>query len=294
MRRRRFLAAALLALTPLSVGAAAIDARQGLLWRIDGRGKPASWLFGTLHLPDHRLLPLPDPVAAALRDSRRCLIEMLGDEQAAARFAEAGLREDGGRLDALLSVPAYGRLMAELAGRGVPEAIAERLKPWAALLIVTAAPPVADAHSLDSEVVWRARQAGLRVEDLDSVEEQIAVFDDIPIAVQLALLEAALEHESELRAAASASVDAWLRRDLAGLRRLGRILEVHRPSLAGPLRVLEKKIIVDRSVVMAYRMQWYLRQGATFVAVGASHLYGRQGIPSLLAQEYGWRLRRVW
>jgi uncharacterized protein YbaP (TraB family) len=58
--------------------------------------------------------------------------------------------------------------------------------------------------------------------------------------------------------------------------------------------VLEKKVIDDRSVVMAYRAQPYLRRGASFIAVGAAHLHGAQGLPALLRRDYGWRLRPVW
>ena len=60
----------------------------------------------------------------------------------------------------------------------------------------------------------------------------------------------------------------------------------------GAQAVLEKAIIHDRSVVMAYRLQAYLRRGGAFVAVGALHLYGPKGMLALLAED-GWVVRPV-
>ncbi|HEY5762403.1 MAG TPA: hypothetical protein VIS73_04265, partial [Rhodocyclaceae bacterium] len=64
MDRRRFLAvmAAAAANGPVRAVAAAGAYETGLLWRIDKPGLRPSYVFGTLHLPDARLLPLPEPV----------------------------------------------------------------------------------------------------------------------------------------------------------------------------------------------------------------------------------------
>ena len=49
--------------------------------------------------------------------------------------------------------------------------------------------------------------------------------------------------------------------------------------------VLTKRVVHDRSVVMAFRMQRELRRGNAFVAVGALHLYGAKGVLSLLESD---------
>jgi uncharacterized protein YbaP (TraB family) len=62
---------------------------------------------------------------------------------------------------------------------------------------------------------------------------------------------------------------------------------------AGAQVALVKRFVLDRSVVMAYRMQRELRRGRAFVAVGALHLYGARGILALL-EEDGYSVRRVY
>lgn len=294
MQRRHFLLAAACLVVP-GLGLAAEQYRRGLLWRIEKKGVAASYLFGTLHLPDARLLPLPQPVAKVFARCRRLVVEMLPNRGVGQRFADAMTDDAGPGLDHLLGDPHFAVLRSQLSPEAISDQELRRLKPWAALLRVTAKPGGAsEVHSLDTELFLRARFANRPVEELEAVDEQIAVFDDIPLETQLALLRAAIDFRGQLVESAEELVAAYLARDLVRLQRAGRILERARPELQRDQRILEKKLIEDRSVVMAYRMQSYLRRGSSFFAIGAAHLVGDTGIPALLVGEYGWRVRPHW
>ena len=65
------------------------------------------------------------------------------------------------------------------------------------------------------------------------------------------------------------------------------------PEIAVHQAVMTKRVVHDRSVVMAFRMQRELRRGAAFVALGALHLYGHKGVLALL-EEDGYRSTRVY
>ena len=64
------------------------------------------------------------------------------------------------------------------------------------------------------------------------------------------------------------------------------------PEVAPHHAIMTKRVLHDRSVVMAYRMQRELRRGDAFVALGALHLYGPQGVLAQLEQD-GYRAARV-
>ena len=68
---------------------------------------------------------------------------------------------------------------------------------------------------------------------------------------------------------------------------------VRYPEVAAHQAVMTKRVLYDRSVVMAFRMQRELRRGDAFVAVGALHLYGEKGVLALLAQD-GYRSTRAY
>jgi uncharacterized protein len=64
------------------------------------------------------------------------------------------------------------------------------------------------------------------------------------------------------------------------------------PQIAAHQAVMTKRVVHDRSVVMAFRMQRQLRRGSAFVALGALHLYGDKGVLALL-EEDGYAAARV-
>jgi uncharacterized protein YbaP (TraB family) len=57
-------------------------------------------------------------------------------------------------------------------------------------------------------------------------------------------------------------------------------------------REFQRRLILDRNHRMAERMEPWLKQGGAFVAVGALHLPGEQGLISLLRQQ-GYSVRGV-
>lgn len=61
LTRRLFLFLAALLFAPLSF-AAPVTYTQGLLWKIERAGQAPSYVFGTIHSEDSRVLTLPKPV----------------------------------------------------------------------------------------------------------------------------------------------------------------------------------------------------------------------------------------
>lgn len=54
-----------------------------------------------------------------------------------------------------------------------------------------------------------------------------------------------------------------------------------------------ERVVNERNTRMAERMQPRLKEGGTFIAVGALHLFGDRGVLSLLERR-GWRVTRVY
>jgi uncharacterized protein YbaP (TraB family) len=127
---------------------------------------------------------------------------------------------------------------------------------------------------------------------IEGVEEQIFTFDELPMEAQVALLKHSLAHRDELAELGERTLEAYLARDLQAIWRLREEFAARHAEIAVYQAALTKRIIHDRSVVMAFRMQRELRRGNAFVALGALHLYGDKGVLALLEQD-GWRARRV-
>lgn len=268
-----------------SVRADAFDA--GLLWEVRRPGVAPSFVFGTMHVADARVTQVPLAVEAALARARILVLELHPDRAVTRRFSEGARFDDGSRLSQMLPASLFAGVSRRLAERGMRREEVDGLKPWAALLLVTAGE---GGESLDGTLYQRARSAGKRVEELESVDEQLAVFDGLPMATQVALLETAIDRHDALRTELEDNILAYLRGDLAGLAALARRNAGTGAAAQAHFAVLEKRLIHDRSVVMAHRLQMHLRRGGALAAVGALHLYGRQGILQLL-QDDGWQVR---
>jgi uncharacterized protein YbaP (TraB family) len=266
---------------------------KGLLWRISREGVPPSYVFGTIHVADPRVLDLPDPVSRALARSRHYYAESFQGEREAARFFEAAQFEDGRRLEPLIGAGAYAKVAAMLRERQVPDEVIARLKPWAALANFTVTPEDYEKITLDQKLIGLARGQKLRVLGLEGIEEQISVFERIPLDTQVELLKHALDHRDELAAMIEPTIQAWMKRDLAGVHAASDRVAASYPEIAGHYRVLFRRVVENRSVVMAHRLFMPLREGRAFVAVGANHLYGGEGMLALIEKQ-GNRVERVY
>ena len=278
----------------LAAGANAAERfAHGLLWRVSRDGVAPSYVFGTIHVGDPRVLDLPQAVARALQRSKRLYVETMLGPREEARFFEAAQFEDGRRLEPLIGPEAYARVAAELRRRGVPDEVIARIKPWAALVNLTVARDDDGGETLDQKVAAIARGRGARVLGLEGIEEQIAVFERIPAETQVELLKHALAHRDELAALIEPTIRAWMRRDLAALHSVSDRVGARYPEMASHYRVLFRTVVENRTVVMAHRLFVPLREGRAFVAVGANHLYGDRGLLALIEAQ-GYRVTRVY
>ena len=273
---------------------------EGLLFRLDRPGVAPSWVFGTLHSGDPRVTALPVEVMRAFDACRVLAPEIqLGSADLEERFATAQL-DDTRRLAEVFDADTLARIRLAL-GASAPtgEAFA-RLKPWAVLLQLAEAPPAtgqavdtAPPEILDQLLVRMARQRRMSVIVLELPDEQIASFDAIPVASQAAVVRDVLDRRGTLVIEHEKTVGAWLDRDLAALRALGAGAGRRDPALARHYAEFTRHLVDNRSAQMAHRLFLPLRSGRVFVAVGAMHLPGDQGLLALLRAQ-GYAIRRVW
>jgi hypothetical protein len=163
------------------------------------------------------------------------------------------------------------------------------MKPWAAATALSMPVPET-GRVLDVVLFQRAQQAGKPLHGLETIAEQLEVFDGLPLEDQVGLLRDAVEQVDGLDAMLAELLAAYKRQDLAAMMAINEAaMAAGDQRLAGEF---QRRLIVDRNHRMAERMEPWLNQGGAFVAVGALHLPGEQGIVSLLRQR-GYSVRAV-
>ena len=292
MRRREFLAAA--ALVPaLAAGAPAARFERGLLWRVEREGVAPSHVYGTLHAEDPELQSLPPAVLRAFDGAHALMLEYVASAYGRERFLEAALYEDRRTLEQAIGEEDFERAVRALAPIGVSRDFVRRVKPWGVLLNLRISRRPGGGRIPDAQLYAMARERRIPVSQIENVEEQVFTFDEMSADAQVGLLHHFLTHVEALDALAERSLRAYLARDLRGLWDAQQDYAREHPEIAPFYAEMVKRVVLDRSVVMAFRMQRELRHGRAFVALGALHLYGEKGVLALLAED-GYAARRVY
>ncbi len=247
---------------------------RGLLFAFErGHGLP-SYLFGTIHADDPRVLDLPPPVAEAFASARRLVLEVTPDAATLLEAAAGTMLPLGDDLEALVGVDLYREVVAAAARRKLPTVLVDRLKPWAVATLLSL-PAMDQERVLDLTLYSRALARRLPVSGLESPAEQLAAFDALSRPQQVELLRDALRNEADLPNQYRELIDAYLARDLATLVRLS--AEAMGPGSGHD--AFGQALIGERNQRMSERIDRLAGdEGGLFVAVGALHLPGDDGL----------------
>ena len=263
------------------------------LYRVERDGH-ASHLLGTIHLGFGFDEVLSAEARRAFHGSRSVVTETDLGQDPAARLVQAALLPQDQQLSQLLGEPAWSGLVERL-GQQLPPPILVRMKPWlpAVLLGLTElkqafdeAKPGASQRMMDMELMARARERQMTLLHLESVDEQIAVFEQISLEEQLSELRHALSDDSHGQA--RALVDAFASSDEQQLVRA--LFDAEQMKSAPGFY---QTVLFARNERWLPTLEPLLSQGDTFVAVGAAHLFGEQGLLHAFRQR-GYTITRVY
>ena len=173
----------------------------------------------------------------------------------------------------------------------MPIEVLDRLHPWAAA--VTLGMPSGDTgRVLDAEIYLHALRLQRRTIGLESAAEQLAVFQGMPVQLQIDLLDQMIKNADQLPTQLEDLTSAFLSGDLALLDRVAR--EQYGDMPPDMLRWFEVELLERRNARMLNRLEPLLSEGGVLVAVGALHLGGATGLVQGL-RERGFTLQRwVW
>ena len=171
--------------------AAAIPNGKGIFWKIEKPGIPASYLLGTMHVTDPRVLAMPNGAMEAKSGAHVIVVEsdeILNEQQAMAKIlAKPGLTmmTDGKTIQSYLPADDVAKLEAGLKARGIPLAAVSRMQPWMlssfiALPACELARKAEGASFLDKKIAEDAARAGKPVKGLETMEEQLSAMASIP------------------------------------------------------------------------------------------------------------------
>jgi uncharacterized protein len=262
---------------------------DGLLWRVEKPNLAPSHLFGTIHSTDESALEVARRAAQLIRGAKVVATELGGPfdlvekaNMTAAILAKA-LDRDHDTFDGAIAWENREPIEKLIAGQGYPVPFAHHLKPWF-LAVLTALPAcevsreALDLPEVDQFLAETAKDAGVKVIGLETPEEQLDAIATVRPETAGALLAVA---------AREPGMSDDLYATMLRLYRESRPAEILPISDAvGGLSAAERSaqdqfmrvLLVDRNALMAERAAPLLASGGAFIAVGALHLSGKDGL----------------
>lgn len=252
---------------------------QGMLWQLQSPTGLVSHLYGTIHVGEPSVLALPTPVAEAFAEAQTLVVEVVITAADRQRFVERMRLGGGKRLVQLVGESLYARVLHAAHYRELDRPLS-RLQPWAVAIMLFSPRPTG-LPVLDTALQEQARRAAKKIVPLESLDEQLAVFEEMQLADQIDLLHEAVLASLEFDVYYGELLVAYLDRDLGRLQQLASLHLAQDTRLKQSLQV---RLVEQRNQRMVERLVPLLHQQALFIAVGALHLPGPTGILQQLAE----------
>jgi uncharacterized protein YbaP (TraB family) len=279
------------AIATIRAEAARVPNGKGLLWKIEKDGH-ASFLFGTMHMTDQRVTSLPPAARQAFDASGTVVIETTdvldkaGMMVALMKRPELTMFTDGTTLASLLPPGDIEGVNKALDHRGIPPASVAKMKPWM-LSAMLALPPCELARQadgapvLDIKLAQDAKASGKSLQGLETAMSQLEAMASLPMDFHIKGLVETLRLGDRADDVIETMIVLYVNGDTATFWPLLKAAMPDGLEDDAGYAAFEQTMITARNKIMAERAEPILAQGNAFIAVGAMHLPGPDGLVEL-------------
>ncbi|MFO7933189.1 MAG: TraB/GumN family protein [Bacteroidales bacterium] len=255
---------------------------NSLLWKITGNDLDGpSYLYGTFHLLCPGDLVISGEAADALKNSEQLVLELDFDDPGMLMAMQQGMfMKDGTTAKDYLDEEEYALVSDFFTSKmGLPFEQLSGLKPFflssMTLLYFLDCQPA----SPEQRFTEMAGEQGIEVLGLETVEEQLGFIDDIPLEDAAEMLVTGIEDLEDSDAMTDEMVSTYLEGDLDGIQ------EIIDTYMGGEYAEISEDLVTARNRDWIPKIEMLIREKPSFIAFGAGHLPGEQGVIQLLRQE---------
>jgi len=259
----------------------------GIFWEIKSKNninhKATVYLLGSIHMATDELYPMPKEIDVAFSNSDYLVLELDISKINPIEMQKKMILDGGKTIDNLLSENLINKLENEFSNFGMKKSEWMRLRPWAAVLILTQKILMRDGLNpdlgIDFHYLMESIKDGQEILELESFELQMETFarlDSFPDSY----IDYSLESLHEGKKMIDNMIKAWKKGDTLAISKI--LWDEESQKIEGYAELL--KIMLDeRNVGMTKKIEEYINSDKTyFVIVGAGHLLGEKGILQLL------------
>jgi len=261
---------------------------NSLLWKISGNGlaKP-SYLFGTIHITCDATLD--KNVLKALDETTQLYLELDMDDPNMMTEMMGGMAMKDGKKMSTLASPEDFKIADAFfkTNLGISLSMVDTYKPFMITAMLYTKMIDCPVQSIEAELMKVSKAQNEEVYGLETVKEQMTVFDDIPYESQMKdLVRSAKSGLDKEKAEFKKMMDMYTAKDLNGL--MAFMNDVNNPMYSEHNDVL----LTDRNKNWIPKIEKTAKEKPTFFGVGAAHLAGDNGVITLLRKQ-GYKVEAV-
>ena len=262
----------------LATAATAQD--NALLYEVTGNGlAQPSYLYGTFHLVCPNDLILSDALKKATADAQQLYLEIDMDDPNLQSSMMQGMMLTGGKtMKDLMSADDYTVVDSYLQKKsGMGLAQVGGLKPIALYSFMMMGVLGCQPVSYDLTLMQMATKDKKEILGLERLEDQLALFDKIPLEKQVSMLAEMARKPDEVQKELANLLTAYKAQDLAGM-----IKQMKESKYDGGLDDFEADLLDKRNQNWIPVIEKAAKDKPTLFAFGAGHLGGDKGVIKLL------------
>ncbi|MEN8886507.1 MAG: TraB/GumN family protein [Winogradskyella sp.] len=258
------------------------------LWKIEGNGlQQASYLFGTIHITCDATIE--DDVQKALDATSQVVLEIdMDDPSMQSKMMKGMYMKEGKKLKDLISAEDYIAVDSLfIKNMGMSVKMIENIKP--SFLTAMLYPKLLDctSQSFEVELMRIAKEQGEEVNGLETIEDQLKVFDDIPYKAQAKdLVRSAKDNMSYDKETFAKMLKVYKNEDITAM------IEMMNDDNFSSVSEHQDELLDNRNKNWVPKIGEYAKEQPTFFGVGAGHLAGNNGVINLL-REAGYTVTAV-
>ncbi len=256
--------------------------QTSLLWKIEGNGlKQPSYLFGTMHLIEKQYFYFPESLEKLVKKSDLLVMEIAGIPDQAEAMKYVVLKEGTfydfftpQQMDTILAWTKSKMMMDEKAFKTT----FSKFKPFVLVQTATQMQFMGKTESYEMTFQNIANKNKIKMEGLETIADQMKIFDDLTKEQQAEMVMAGIRDEAKSNEMSTLMQQMYRRQRIDSLYNM-----IH--SEGGVLAEEQNAFLDNRNRNWIPKIKNYVSQGKAFIAVGAGHLGGENGVLRLLEKE---------
>jgi len=268
-----------------------VEVKNGnsLLWSIEKEGQPKSYLFGTMHMIELEYYNFSNKLKSRILSSDKVIMEIAGTPNPIEAFnlmvLDSGSVEDFFTKEQLATIVEFMDKKLNISPKQFRERYS-KMKPFLILQTLTQAYFSDSATSYDLQIIQLAKENNIGIEGFETMEEQLAFFDEIPDYKMAELIVTSIKNfEKEKK-------ETIKLQKLYAKEKVNKLIPLMKKQ-SPEFMAYEDIFLSNRNKKWISKIIKFTKKHRCFIAVGAAHLFGENGVINLLKQN-GFKLTPIY